>query len=266
MITVGHCGYDSRHRTRLEMRRPGGTPDYTLLLIKTEAFFRIDGKTLQTPPGTVILYEPSVPVHYGSVGASYNDDWIHFLPEDCALPFLQELKLPCNTPCTLSFTGQLSEYARMIVLEKNSEHPYREQILDSLMRTLLYSLASQLLSSPDEAMENKYYSAMNELRMSILNTPHKKWTIEAMAELVHISPSYLQHLYRELFGVSCIQDVIQARLKSARFYLRTTEMSIQSIAELCGYENELHFMRQFKKFTNMTPSQYRSHYLCEQQK
>lgn len=75
----------------------------------------------------------------------------------------------------------------MIVLEKNSEHPYREQILDSLMRTLLYSLASQLLSSPDEAMENKYYSAMNELRMSILNTPHKKWTIEAMAELVHIS-------------------------------------------------------------------------------
>lgn len=85
------------------------------------------------------------------------------------------------------------------------------------MRTLLYSLASQLLSSPDEAMENKYYSAMNELRMSILNTPHKKWTIEAMAELVHISPSYLQHLYRELFGVSCIQDVIQARLKSARF-------------------------------------------------
>lgn len=51
MITVGHCGYDSRHRTRLEMRRPGGTPDYTLLLIKTEAFFRIDGKTLQTPPG-----------------------------------------------------------------------------------------------------------------------------------------------------------------------------------------------------------------------
>lgn len=118
MITVGHCGYDSRHRTRLEMRRPGGTPDYTLLLIKTEAFFRIDGKLCRLRPGTVILYEPSVPVHYGSVGASYNDDWIHFLPEDCDLPFLQELKLPCNTPCTLSFTGQLSEYARMIVLEK----------------------------------------------------------------------------------------------------------------------------------------------------
>ena len=132
------------------------------------------------------------------------------------------------------------------------------------MRTLLYSLASQLLSSPDEAMENKYYSAMNELRMSILNTPHKKWTIEAMAELVHISFLSAASLPG---AVWCFlhSGCDSARLKSARFYLRTTEMSIQSIAELCGYENELHFMRQFKKFTNMTPSQYRSHYLCEQQ-
>lgn len=81
-----------------------------------------------------------------------------------------------------------------------------------------------------------------------------------MAEYVHISPSYLQHLYRELFGISCIQEVIQARLNTARFYLRTTDISVQSISVLCGYENELHFMRQFKKFTDMTPSQYRQKY------
>lgn len=34
-------------------------------------------------------------------------------------------------------------------------------------------------------------------------------------------------------------------------------MSIRSLADFCGYENELHFMRQFKKFVGMTPSQYR---------
>lgn len=45
MITVGHCGYDSKHRTHLEMRRPCGTPDYTLLLVKTNAFFSIKGGT-----------------------------------------------------------------------------------------------------------------------------------------------------------------------------------------------------------------------------
>ena len=154
--------------------------------------------------------------------------------------------------------AQLSEYARMIVMEKHTDHPYREQIINSLMHALLYSLASQLKDPEDKVMTNKYYPVMNDLRMSILNTPHKKWTVEAMTEYVHLSPSYMQHLYRELFGISCIQEVIQARLGTARFYLRTTDISVQSIAALCGYENELHFMRQFKKFTDMTPSQYRS--------
>lgn len=260
MITVGHCGFDSKHRMHLEMRRPCGTPDYTLLLVKTRAFFVIKGERILTMPGTVILYDKNEPVHYGSAGPLYNDDWIHFLPDETDLPFLLGLEIPFNTPHSLPYMAQLSEYARMIVMEKHTAHPYSRQILDSLMHALLYSLASQLQSPEDKAMAHKYYPVMNDLRMAVLNSPHKRWTVDTMAEYVHISPSYLQHLYRELFGISCIQEVIQARLNTARFYLRTTDISVQSISVLCGYENELHFMRQFKKFTDMTPSQYRQKY------
>ena len=87
MITVGHCGYDSKHRTHLEMRRPCGTPDYTLLLVKTNAFFSIKGEHVLTLPGTVILYDKNVPVHYGSTGLLFNNDWIHFLPDETDLLF-----------------------------------------------------------------------------------------------------------------------------------------------------------------------------------
>ena len=34
-------------------------------------------------------------------------------------------------------------------------------------------------------------------------------------------------------------------------------MTVQALAAFCGYENELHFMRQFKKCTGLTPSGYR---------
>ena len=199
-----------------------------------------------TLPGTVILMIKCTLSITGVPGLLFNNDWIHFLPDETDLPFsagagnsFQHAPLP-------SYMAQLSEYARMIVMEKHTDHPYREQIINSLMHALLYSLASQLKDPEDKVMTNKYYPVMNDLRMSILNTPHKKWTVEAMAEYVHLSPSYMQHLYRELFGISCIQEVIQARLGTARFYLRTTDISVQSIAALCGYENELHFMRQFK--------------------
>lgn len=260
MISVFNCGYDSRHQKPLDMLRPEGSLDYTLLLIKTGAFYEYERTYTDLPPNTVLFYDKHAYVHYGCHTSNYNDDWIHFDLEEEDLPFFTDLKIPFNTPVSLSYVGQLSEYTRLIVMEKHSAQPCRRQILDSLMRTLLYSLSSQIHAQPDRAASHKYYAVMNGLRVSILNAPHRKWTVQSMSESVHLSPSYFQHLYKELFGTSCMQDVISARLKNACFYLRTTEMSIQSLAGFCGYDNEFHFMRQFKKYNHMTPSQYRTHY------
>lgn len=259
MITIYNCGYDSRHQSAFEMHRTH-TPDYTLLLVKTSAYFHIDGQPMDTQPGTAVLYDKQADVWYGSRRPDYNDDWIHFDLEQNDMAFLESLKIPRNVPFLLRHMGQLSEYARMIVLEKNSGHLMKEQILDSLMRALLLSVSSQLMTAPDYRTSHKYYDTLNRLRMSILNAPHKKWTIGDMSATLHMSPSYLQHLYKQFFGTSCMQDVINARLKNARFYLRTTDMSIQALAEFIGYDNELHFMRQFKQQEGMTPTQYREKY------
>jgi AraC family transcriptional regulator of arabinose operon len=239
------------------MQRSCGSPDYTLLFVKTEAFFESGGIYTETPPNTVILYDKNCYVHYGCRQPHYNDDWLHFDLDAEDLPFLLGLGIPFNTPMTLPAIGQISEYIRLAVLEKHSNNLYCEQIIDGLMRSLLYSISSQIHTVPDARLSNKYYAPMHQLRLEIFNAPHKKWGVEQMAQSVYISPSYFQHLYKELFGISCIQDIIRARLKNACFYLCTTEMSIHALADFCGYENELHFMRQFKKQLGMTPSQYR---------
>ena len=72
-----------------------------------------------------------------------------------------------------------------------------------------------------------------------------------------IKSSHFQHLYKQFFDTTCIQDIIRARIRYAQLYLCISEMTVSSLAAFCGYDNELHFMRQFKKVTGMTPSQYR---------
>jgi len=260
MITIINCGYDSSHRTQLDIHRPEGSGNYTLLFIKSDAFFEKNGIYLDIVPNTVILYGKDDYVHYGCREPHFNDDWIHFDITEEDLLFFNKLEIPRNTPCPLSYSGQLSEYTRLIVLEKHSEHLSQDKILDSLMRALLYSLASQIHAAPDQKKSHKYYNSMNQLRVAVLNTPYKKWSVEDMAGQIALSPSYFQHLYKELFGTSCIQDVIQARLKNACFYLRTTDMPIHALSGFCGYDNELHFIRQFKRYLRMTPSKYREHY------
>jgi iron complex transport system substrate-binding protein len=54
-----------------------------------------------------------------------------------------------------------------------------------------------------------------------------------------------------------IDDLIRARIDSARHMLLYTDQTISSIAEAVGYANQTHFIRQFKQYTGSTPGQYR---------
>ncbi len=257
MIKVTNLGYDSRHKTKFHMIRKTGVPNHILLLVKSEAYFEINGVITTTAPNMAILFDRNTYMNYGSIENFYNDDWIHFnFVNEPSL--FETLHIPFNHPIYLPQLKGLSNYVRLLVSESHSNNLHKEQVQDSLMRILLYNLDSQIADLPGTTSVNKYYQEMNQLRMNIHNTPHKKWTVDSMSGYVHLSPSYFQHLYKEMFHISCMQEVILARIERAKFYLTTTDMSIKSLSDFCGYENELHFVRQFKAKEGLTPSQYRN--------
>lgn len=257
MITVNVCGYDSMHKMVFDRSFPDGFEDYTLLLIKTESFFELNGEKIAFPPNTVMIYGIHSPVHYGCQVPHYNDDWIHFKLRGEDANLLSELAIPVDCPFTLSNLGKLTDYTRLIVQEKLSSYAHSPQVIDSLMHVLFYSLSDQLHTLSDSNTNNSHYHSLSELRLEILNAPYKKWDVPQLAQRLGLSTSYFQHLYKQFFQTTCIQDIIHARIRHAQLYLCISEMSISSLALFCGYDNELHFMRQFKKITGMTPSQYR---------
>lgn len=256
MIQLDYCGYDSRHQTPPHFSYDNGLPCYLLLLVRSNAWFRINGASLMTTPNMLILIEKHTRLEYGSRDAGYNDDWVRFdfLQEE---PLTQTLSLPMNQPLYLPYVEHFASYIRLLTAESHLDSPHREQICDQLIRSLLYSLHIQCrtpLSSPEA---RKYYAGFHRLRAEIRNAPHQKWSVAQMASSFGLSSSYFQKLYADFFGISCIRDVISARLETGKYYLSRTDMPVRAVAQLCGYENELHFMRQFKKFTGLTPTQYR---------
>ncbi|MCI7804135.1 MAG: AraC family transcriptional regulator [Oscillospiraceae bacterium] len=98
---------------------------------------------------------------------------------------------------------------------------------------------------------------MSILRSQIYNMPYNDWNIEGLAHQLTMSKSYFQHLYKEIFGISVMNDVIQSRIEHSKYLFSTTDISITQIAQMCGYKCDLHFMRQFKTRMQMTPSEYR---------
>ena len=78
-----------------------------------------------------------------------------------------------------------------------------------------------------------------------------------MVAKLHLSPSHLQTLYHRQFGSSCMDNVIEGRLRRAQDLLEYSEYSIRDISEQCGYNNVEHFCRQFRQHNDCTPGQYR---------
>ena len=117
----------------------------------------------------------------------------------------------------------------------------------------------QLQESIREALQQDTYYAeqLQQLRQEIQTSPHSDWNITSFSKALGVSGSYFQKLYKLQFHVSCMDDVINARLRKAKKLLKDSNLHIQEIAEQCGYQNACHFMRQFKGKVGLTASQYR---------
>ena len=80
--------------------------------------------------------------------------------------------------------------------------------------------------------------------------------MELFTGKLNISRSYFQFLYKDYFGISFKKDLINMRLQYAQELLLNTTMPIEQIAFQSGYSNEIHFYRQFKAKTGLTPGEY----------
>ncbi|MCI9359426.1 MAG: helix-turn-helix transcriptional regulator [Hungatella sp.] len=257
MITINSCGHNSHHRKPCNIEHKAGVEDHLILLIKKEAWCFLNGRKYLLHPNALLLFPPKTYIHYGCDTIGYSDDWIHFTMEEEDLCFFSSLHIPsCQIIYPYDF-HQLSEYVRLLSDNFHSASAYKRQITDSFMRIFLYSLKESLENPPGNSVTRKYYQSFSGLRTQIYNNPANPWTIHGLAASLCLSPSYFQHLYKDFFHCSCQQDIITARLKLAKYYLATSTMGIGEIADFCGYENELHFMRQFKKFVGVTPTNYR---------
>ena len=116
----------------------------------------------------------------------------------------------------------------------------------------------QLANGNQQNVENpRLYSQLSQIREEMLGKPGYDWSVSEICQLVNVSRSYLQRMYKKYFGRSIFEELIHARLNEAKKLLTETNTSITKIAELCGYASYSHFANQFKAEENMTPSQYR---------
>lgn len=83
--------------------------------------------------------------------------------------------------------------------------------------------------------------------------------VSDIASNIGLNRSYLYKLFQRYYGMSPAAFLEQTRLNHACDLLQTGKYTIQEIAYRCGYNGPAYFSSAFKKFKNVTPSQYIKH-------
>lgn len=255
MMTMNTMGMNFKHNRDFEINRPNGSGDNLLIIFKTAAEAEINGKTVDVLPNSAILYSVGAPQFYRACGDVYINHWIHM---DCCEndDFHKTTGLTFNKIIKLANVSDAEDIIHMMSREELSDLPSKSKYMDLLIKMLLLRLGDSGRSSTSIAA-NPHYSELRQLRADIYSSPGQYSSIDSIAVKVNLSPPHFQRLYKEQFGVSCYEDLLSAKTKAAQYYLKNTNMTVKEISSVCGYENDVCFMRRFKQRTGLTPTEYR---------
>ena len=249
-MKVIYCGIGTHHAPGAFGRRLTG-PNWFFTQFHTNFLYEKDGQLLPGKAGELLIVPPDAPVYHGPANKAegFVNDWIYFhSPEISQL--LQRYPLPLLQPFSPEAAGFRS-YLEAIRQEQQSLLPGIEEQLLCLTTQLAIRLHRAVLQHSDSASQR-----LAAVRRAMLQEPEKPWTLEQLAKESGYSASRFSALYRETFGSSPKQELLQARLQKAEGLLKYGGSTVSQVAEACGFSSLHWFSKYFKAAKGSAPSQY----------
>lgn len=140
---------------------------------------------------------------------------------------------------------------------KDKNNLFLNEIVQTYMRSLFYLVSNVLIKSNTKHTLSHKEEIFEKFISLIQQNFRKNRNIGWYAEQIHLTPKYLSTLIFEVSGKHAsnwIQDYI---ILEAKALLNSSSLTIQQISNELGFSNQSHFGSYFKRFTGLSPSEYR---------
>lgn len=217
------------------------------------------GQFHRSPPGNVIFFNPE-DVHDGQSGGEHALDYlmVYAHPEQVKALFADALghesTADFRSNSTLIQDVQLRnailELARLVTSQAGSYIDQENALYRVIERTVQLggvSQPSQMINRPDTllGLAKEYIHAHLETDMSL----------DDICQAAHLSKYHFLRLFRQHYGITPHQYVINCRINAARAALEKGAL-LNEAALRYGFADLSHFNRRFKRIYGMTPHQY----------
>lgn len=139
------------------------------------------------------------------------------------------------------------EVLHQSVLEAETIEQLREMMMVFLQR--MFPMMEHIYKQPQR-------KEIVDAQLYVLRSLHRRVTQEEVAEHLHLNPSYLSRLFKRETGENFVEFVTRAKMEKAKELMDQTDSTVEELAELLGYENKSYFLKCFKSYSGLTPSEY----------
>lgn len=147
-----------------------------------------------------------------------------------------------------------SHHMEKLLNQFRSSAPIKEASVSSYITQML----TELLNTRTDSVKDSSHRPIIENALSYINEHfHEPLSLELIAQNVNLSPYYFTRVFTAETGFTPHQYLIATRISSAKFLLRTPDISIKEVAFSSGFNSESSFCSTFRKWEHMTPSEYR---------
>lgn len=217
----------------------------------------MDGRALNLPADTLVVWNTKVRVIYGEAGKQWRISWLQIagaeadaFPEKNAIPFNTPIPFGNERVINLCWMPLLEEFCSTGSLDMPLILHHIQGIFLEARRILAHSAVS---SEPERIPE-----AFLRIRNKMDRLCPAGGDLNKLAAEIHLAPVYFCRKFKEYFGLPPVNYMIIRRLHNAALLLRSSGLSIQEIAERSGYHNAFHFSRQFKRHFGIPPTVFRN--------
>lgn len=150
----------------------------------------------------------------------------------------------------------LEQLVRTLSAEFESHLPPDGIYVESLTHTLIVHLISKYSVSqlkPPMVSHRLSSRKLTLIKDYINDHLEETLSLDAIANIVNLSPSHFLRLFKKSTGLAPHQYVILKRIEKAKILLCQTKMSIAEIACQTGFADQSHLTRLMRRHTGLTP-------------
>ncbi|MEK3738494.1 MULTISPECIES: helix-turn-helix transcriptional regulator [Paenibacillus] len=131
-----------------------------------------------------------------------------------------------------------------------------------------YLLTSLLIELSEHALQ-PFASKLIRAQQDVTFVKITEWTrihasepltVAIIADKFNYNKDYLARLFKQHTSMGPLEYIHSVRVTKAKELLTRTALSVREIATETGFTDDKYFMRLFRKYENMTPTQYRNAY------